>query len=70
MLHRERRVCEAFESCQNAKMHFVKIWAPAEARRCAEALGEAAEALLAPSLAGKPRRVPNLAVRAGRVTPI
>ena len=38
--HRERRV-SAFESCQNAKMHFVKVGAPAEARRCAEALGEA-----------------------------
>ena len=31
----------SFESCQNAKMHFVKIWSPAEARRCAEALGAA-----------------------------
>ena len=27
--HRERRVCEAFESCQNSKMHFAKVRAPA-----------------------------------------
>ena len=27
--HRERGVCEAFESCQTAKMHFAKFRAPA-----------------------------------------
>ena len=38
--HRDRRVTEAFESCQNAKMQFVKKCVPAEDPCYAEALGE------------------------------
>ena len=38
--HRGRRVTEAFESCQNAKMQFVKKCVPAEDPCYAEALGE------------------------------
>ena len=38
--HRDRRVTEAFESCQNAKLQIAKKCVPAEDPRCADALGE------------------------------
>ena len=38
--HRDRRVTEAWESCQNSKMQIVKNGVPDEDPRCPVALGE------------------------------